>query len=284
MKKEDALKLSEEALFELAEALAAGKSEQLVAYLETMGRFHRYSFGNCMLIAKQRPTATQVAGFGAWKKLGRTVKKGEKGICILAPMIRKKKEESEDDKQTGVFGYRTVFVFDVSQTEGDELPEPNSISGDPGEQLHKLREVTSARGIELVYLEDLGGAEGRSKGGLIELRSGLTAAEDFSVLAHELAHESLHHSTDREKWPPKGIRELEAEAVAFVVSKAAGLTNALKQSADYIQSYQGDVEALTASLSRIQKTASGLITELESDSIEKRLQLTTPSNKKEYVY
>jgi len=283
MKREEATALSEQAIAELSAQLASGKTDELEKYLSSMSAFHNYSWGNILLIANQRPDATLVAGYRTWqKKHGRTVKKGERGICILAPMIRNK-DAKEDDEDGGVFGFRAVHVFDVSQTEGDELPKTNRVSGDPGERLCKLREVTASREIELVYLDDLGGAEGRSKGGVIELRCGLTAAEEFNTLAHELAHEALHHGVSRESRPPKRIRELEAEAVAFVVSKAAGLTNALKQSADYIQSYQGDAEKLSNSLARIQKAASALITELEADTTEERLPDTEPSQLKELV-
>lgn len=87
MKREDALEQSDKALAELAAELKAGKSEALIKYLDTMSQFHSYSFGNCMLIFCQMPTATIVAGFSRWKKLGRFVKKGEKGIGIMAPLI-----------------------------------------------------------------------------------------------------------------------------------------------------------------------------------------------------
>lgn len=266
MKKEDAMKLSEEALSELAKALAAGKSEQLVAYLETMGRFHRYSFGNCMLIANQHPTATRVAGFGAWKKLGRTVKKSEKGICILAPMMRKADSDKTEEAQS-LFGFRAVHVFDIVQTSGDELPEFARVSGDPGEKLQKLRQVVQDFGIELEYVDDLGGPEGISKGGTILLLSGLTPAADFVTLAHEYAHERMHRNIDRSKIP-KVVRELEAEAVAFVIAQSVNLNNTLAQSSDYIQLYSGDQKQLLHSLERVQKTASVILTELENLKVD----------------
>ena len=99
MKREDAAKLSDEMLAELSAELDAGKSDKLVKYLDAMSTFHNYSFGNCMLIAQQRPTATLVAGFHAWKKQGRSVAKGEKGICILAPMVRKADDDEEGDDE-----------------------------------------------------------------------------------------------------------------------------------------------------------------------------------------
>src|ERR1700731_1053625 len=114
----------------LIEQLEAGHSDALTAYLDTMSRFHNYSFGNILEIARQRPTATRVAGMYAWNQLGRKVIKGEKGIRILAPLIgvrRKNDREAEKDitkqNQPVLVGFRAVYVFDVSQTEGAELPE-----------------------------------------------------------------------------------------------------------------------------------------------------------------
>jgi hypothetical protein len=114
----------------LIEQLEAGHSEALTAYLNAMSRFHNYSFGNILEIARQRPDATRVAGFWKWKELGRSVKKGEKGIRILAPIIGvrgKKDEEAEKDLTRQnvpiLVGFRAAYVFDVSQTEGKELPE-----------------------------------------------------------------------------------------------------------------------------------------------------------------
>lgn len=263
MKRDDAKKLSDDALTELASHLAAGKSEELTRFLDTMSTFHNYSFGNCMLIGRQKPDATLVAGFHAWLKLGRCVKKGEKGICILAPMVGKKEAEDGSGETREVFGFRAVHVFDVSQTEGEELPDVNKISGDPGEKLGKLHATAETLGIALHYDDDLGGADGVSKGGEIVLVRGLTPAEEFNTLAHELAHEILHRGSERRELP-KTVKELEAEAVAYVVSKAAGLSNALKHASDYIQGHEGDKDQLAKSLERIQKTASLLLDSLES--------------------
>ncbi|QDV73206.1 ArdC-like ssDNA-binding domain-containing protein [Botrimarina mediterranea] len=266
MKKEEAKSLCDSALSELAAALAAGKSEELTRYLNTMSRFHHYSFGNCLLIARQRPTATRVAGFQAWKKLGRSVKKGEKGICILAPMVGKKEDE-EGNETKGVLGYRAVHVFDLAQTEGDELPDINRLSGEPGDHLERLVQYVSSLGIELGYEEHLDGADGVSMGGRIYLLSGLNQAEAYNTLAHELAHELMHKAEDR-KTLSKTVKELEAESVAYVVSHAAGLSGALKQSKDYIQCHQGDPEQLTASLGRIQQAASQILTGIEAQQLE----------------
>ena len=262
MKKDEAKKLSDNALKELADQLAQGKTAEFEKYLTTMSSFHNYSFGNCMLIGRQRPDATLVAGFQAWKKHGRNVKKGEKGICILAPLVGKKEAE-DGTSERDVFGFRAVHVFDVSQTDGDEMPDINRLSGEPGEQLLKLHQVVMSFGIAVKYEADLAGADGLSRGGTVEIREGLSPAEEFNTLAHELAHELLHRGKDR--WTiPKSVKELEAEAVAYVVCKATGLENSLKHSADYICSHEGDTEQLARSLERVQKTSSLILESLES--------------------
>src|ERR1700681_4020035 len=122
---------------ELIAQLEAGHSNALTAYLDAMSRFHNYSFGNVLEIARQRPDATRVAGLYAWNQLGRKVRKGEKGIRILAPIIgirRKTEKEAEKDitkQNTRVLvGFRNAYVFDVEQTDGAELPAMREISGD----------------------------------------------------------------------------------------------------------------------------------------------------------
>jgi hypothetical protein len=98
MKADEARKTTEDAFGELAAALEAGRSEKLTAFLAAMARFHRYSFGNVLLIATQRPDATHVAGFNAWRKLGRHVKRGERGLAIIAPIVHRKEEPTEDGR------------------------------------------------------------------------------------------------------------------------------------------------------------------------------------------
>src|SRR5438552_5821715 len=132
MNKEQAEKLSKDALDQLAGELEAGNSKRLTDYLATMARFPQYSFGNVMLIASQRPDATRVAGFHAWRKLGRFVRKGEKGIAILAPIVGRKEAHAADGDSKTVVGFRAAYVFDVAQTDGAPLPEPAEAGGDPG--------------------------------------------------------------------------------------------------------------------------------------------------------
>lgn len=271
MKAEQARKFADDALTNLAAALEAGKSEALTRYLATMARFHDYSFGNVLLICIQKPDATHVAGFRAWKKLGRHVKKGEKGIAIIAPMLIRPKDgdgtisrlPSEDDGDRSFLRFKAVYVFDVSQTDGEPLPEFARVNGNPNGHTERLKALVASKDIALEYADNLLGAYGRSSGGRIELCTGLSPAEEFSVLAHELAHEMLHKD-DRRNGTSKTIRETEAEAVAFVVCQAIGLdTNTA--AADYIQLYAGDKNTLAGSLDHIQKTAAEIIAAVRDD-------------------
>lgn len=262
MKREEALALAERGVDELIVALEQGKSERLLEYLTFQAKFHHYSFNNCLLIAIQKPDATFVAGFQRWKELGRYVRKGEKGIMILAPLVKRGNRSDvsavEDEEVVArLIGFRATHVFDVSQTEGDELPQFSVITGNPGELIEAVQQLVRDRGIELRFEDFLGGADGVSEGGKISIRRGLPAAEEFSVTVHELAHELLHR-TERRKETTKSIRELEAEAVAFIVCRATGL-DGLERSSDYIQLYRGDKELLLASLAHIQRVASQII-------------------------
>jgi len=271
MNRDEALKKSEEALSALAAELQQGKSDAMVKYLDLISQFHQYSFGNCMLIALQMPTATHVAGFHRWKQLGRWVKKGEKGIAILAPMIsRRKKEEgasnsdSEQESTPMVYGFRTVFVFDVSQTDGADLPAFAGLAGDPGGLQAKLESFIRSLGIGFDYVEHLGGANGVSLDGRIEVVDSLLPAQKFSTSVHELAHELLHRGDRREK-TTKTVRETEAEAVAYAVCRWAGLDCSTRAS-DYIQLYAGDEKLLAQSMDLIRDVAATVITALTSDS------------------
>jgi hypothetical protein len=260
MNTEQAKKLSENALNRLMEALEKGQSEALKNYLSVMSRFHNYSWGNCLMIYSQRSNATHVAGFYGWLKLRRYVRKREKGIVILAPMVGRKQTTNGDlaeDEETRVFGFRAAHVFDVSQTEGEPLPEFATINGNPSGYTEKLQAFVASRAIELEYSEGIAPAKGLSSGGKIVLLPDLSPAEHFAVLAHEAAHELLHKSQRRAKTTPT-VRETEAEAVAFVVSTAIGLDIG-SASSDYIQMYDGDEETLAESLTLVQQTASDIL-------------------------
>lgn len=261
MKADQARTIIDQAVQRLIESLERGQSNALVKYIAAMSRFHRYSFGNLMLILSQKPDASHVAGFRTWKTLGRYVRKGEKGIVIIAPMVLRKRSdegqgETERDDNARLLRFKAAYVFDISQTDGDPLPEPERVAGDPGQFADRLVEFVAQKGIVLEYADIPGSTDGLSTGGKIVIDQGLQPADRFSVTVHELAHELLHRGDDRPV--QRTVRETEAEAVAHIVCSAIGL-DVGQASSDYIRLYSGDKETLVASLDRIQRTASAIL-------------------------
>jgi len=267
------------AVEQLVRQVEAGESELLEEYLKAMAKFRQYSVGNAILIGFQKPDATHVAGFRTWQQLGRHVKKGERGIAIMAPIVYRSKTGPEEDgeeqaEDETVRAFKTVHVFDISQTDGKPLPEFARVDGDPGVYAERLKGYVSGRGIEVEYNKAMGSADGMSSGGLIRLKKGLSAAEEFSVLVHELAHEMLHK--DRDNMPKdKKVRETEAEAVAFVVCCGVGL-DVSSASSDYIQLYNGEKKTLLESLERIQRTAAQILEAITRKS-QSRFQIGNTS-------
>lgn len=255
MKVEQAKQVASKAIEELTQALERGHSGKLKEYLAAMARFHRYSLYNVMLIASQRPDATRVAGYHKWREFGRFVKKGAKGIFILAPILAKKTAEQDslaEDTARVAVGFRAVYVFDLSDTEGEPLPELANTQGDPAGYTERLKNFVLQRSIQLEYSEAIYPAQGQCSPGKIILLPGRAPAEEFATLAHEIAH-SLLHQQERRASTTKSVRETEAEAVAFVVCEAIGLK--AESSADYIQLYTGDKETLTESLEHVQRAS-----------------------------
>ena len=257
-------RLAGRAIDELIAAVEAGHSDSLKAYLAMQARLYEYSCGNVLRILIQRPSATRVAGYCAWQRLGRHVRRGAKAIRIVAPVtVRKRGDDKGDEPATAAF--KAACVFDVSQTEGFPVPQFARVGGEPGGHLDRLKGFIADRGIALRYSTATGSADGMSAGGRIVVKTGLALATEFSVLAHELAHELLHHGKEA-RTQSKKVLETEAEAVAFVVCEAIGLdTNSA--ASDYIQLYQGDKETLVASLERIQRTAATIIRGVASGAV-----------------
>jgi hypothetical protein len=253
----------------LIEQLEAGKSETLTAYLGAMSRFHNYSFGNILAIARQKPTATHVAGIRSWNELGRFVKKGERGIQILAPMVgyRRKdaaEQESDTKRQPVLIGFRAVYVFDIAQTEGADLPEfDHSITGEVGGNRDRLIAFLAQQNIRLEFNEKIAPALGVSYGGKIALLPGQSKAEEFTTLVHETAHELLHKA-ERRTMTTATVRETEAEAVAFIVGQAVGLEMGTASS-DYIQLYHGNAALLAESLEVIQRTSAVILAAIRTE-------------------
>jgi len=249
----------------------ARQSEEMTRWLSTLAKFHRYSFGNIMLIASQRPDATQVAGIKTWNKLGRRVKKGEKGIKILVPVLVKKKNEDEDevddevDDEDNVLFFRTGYVFDISQTEGEPLPnEPKWWSdGDaPAELLERIVTAIEADGIAVRIVEKTiagGDARGVSIGGLIQVIQDATPLSRASTLIHEWAHEIRRRNPDDAQ--PREVEEVIVEAVAYAVLAHYGLNP--KNNATYVALWQGGKDYLRQNMKIIKRLVSEIIEKIE---------------------
>lgn len=246
---------------------AARKSETFLRWLTTMAQFHNYSWNNQLLIALQRPSATRVAGFHSWKKLGRNVKKGEKGIAILAPCLYRRTVEEEDEPITvkRLSGFRAVFVFDIDQTDGERLPSLVTSASEGGEDLLPLLEIATAKlSISLSYEEpNEPGLQGYSMGGRIVVRKSLSNAAKCAVLVHEVAHELLHQNDNRPEALKKSRaqRELEAEATAYVVMHHFGIQHV---AALYLATYAVSGEQLRSALETISTTVKTILEAVES--------------------
>ena len=278
MKREDAIKMAEEKLQELAQALEQGRSQVLEDYLAAVAKLHKYSFQNLMLIASQCPEAVHVAGFHTWRSMDRTVKKGESGIAILAPLIRRANkedrttanigaradgQETKTDDSSDPMGYRVVYVFDISQTEGKDFSPVTPIPNANAHALNRLEGACEQVGIVVETAKLCWGTHGVSKVGRVLIQKGLSEATRFSTLAHEVAHELMHSEQDRRLGQLSTRQmEVEAEAVAFVVCTAHGI-DCRDQSRDYIHLWNGDAKLLLKSMNRIQQTAAKILDLME---------------------
>jgi antirestriction protein ArdC len=266
MKVEDVRQITNKALEELAASLETGHSEVLTTYLKTMALFSKYSLNNLFLIARQGPDAHRVAGYQTWRKLGRFVRKGEKGIAIIAPLVRRKPEEEIEatENERFIAGFKVAHIFSEEQTEGEPLPEIGTVTGDPGYHLSRLENFVRINGIELRYSDEIAPARGMAEKGKITLLPQQTAAETFATLVHEVAHSELHFG-DRRKETTKRIRETEAESVAYVVCSAIGLETGTAAQ-DYVGLYGGDSKLLLESLQYIQQAANRILTAIAPDN------------------
>lgn len=238
-------------------------SETLQSYLHTLARFHRYSWNNVILILIQRPDATRVAGYKTWQKLGRQVERGEKGLAIFYPLLKKEPGESGEET-TRLVGFRVGHVFDVAQTSGDPLPEPPTWTniGNEGDLVaQRLTRVAESLGIQVLTRELPGAVQGTSNGGIITLREGLSPKGRACTLAHELAHELLHQryaseAPATEADQARQEREIEAEATAYTVCRYFGLET---NSPNYLALWAADSAAIQARLARITYAAQRIL-------------------------
>lgn len=243
---------------------AVRDSDRFREYLAFCGRFHKYSFANQMLIWTQKPNAQLVAGFHTWLTLGRHVRKGEKGIMILAPMTHKRKADSQDDESeehTHLY-FRPVYVFEVTQTEGDELPSPvEKLKGDDVGRWGRLADVACAEGLtvsrEARPDESANGFYVRTER-RIWVSPSLEPLQAVKTLAHELSHHLARHN---EKQHSRDEAEMVAESSAFVVMAHLG-SDSGEYSFGYLASW-GDAKLFRQRLQDIHETAEALICKLE---------------------
>lgn len=262
----------EQLMNQLAEEVEALKtSEGWRRWMQTASRFHRYSLRNQLLIAMQRPDATRVAGFTTWKSRGRSVREGEKGIAILAPTVRKVTEEASEPKGDGdesikkvLTGFRVAHVFDVSQTNGEELPElawPVLDMDGCDETLRLLVGAATAAGfaVEFVDDHDRGSSRGwyRSDNRSITVVDTYPAADKCATLVHEVAH-GLDPRCNGDLTSTRAERELLAESVAYIVGTRLGLP-VNEAATRYVASWGAD----TGSLDKIAGDALSIATQLD---------------------
>ena len=264
------------------------ESDKYKDYLTCMSKFHNYSFNNTLLIAMQRPDATLVAGFNAWReKHGRMVKKGEKGIRILAPykyaVEAEPEHEGEEPKIIERTGFKPAYVFDVSQTEGKELPSiaVNELSGDVDDYNKLIRALRIVCPVPVDFEDIEGGSKGyfSDSENRIAIKRVMSQVQTIKTLVHETAHAILHSSAAEDKDNPvdRRTKEVEAESIAFTVCKRYGLDTE-GYSFGYIAGWSSgkDTKELKASLERIKDTADKMITGIDK-SIEKQTLLETAS-------
>jgi len=272
----------------------ARASEQFQRWLDVQSKFHDYSVNNQLLILRQMPEATTVAGYHTWQDMGRQVQSGESAIWIWAPIITEKcpecgnaesyhdceghtcsfHEESDPDEwDRGVVGFRPTSVFDVSQTEGEPLPELETAAHGDGEELMTaLREAVDDLGIHLEVVAPSNWTHGEARGicprrspvdcePVIEVRDRENCADLARTTIHEIAHAQLH--MDVEESDENAKREVEAEAVAYTVGRHFGLD--VSNSAFYLASWSDEpASSLHDRLDRISATAQTIIERVEA--------------------
>jgi hypothetical protein len=248
-------------------------------FLDTAARFHRYSFWNTVAILCQRPDATRVAGYQAWRRLDRQVRRGERGIRILAPCTYRVQDEgnADDPGRLVLRGWRVATVFDLAQTDGEPLPEPPVTildGGAPAGLRDQLAALIRTDGYEFTVAPMPTGTPAGALGVTdhatrhVTVRNDLPDAQKAKTTAHELAHVRLHRGRDTDR----STAEIEAESVAFVVCGAVGLaTDAY--SFGYLASWaSGDIDAVRATGERVITCARAVLDGLGVDHFPPRAE------------
>ena len=267
--------------------------DKYAQYLQTMSKFHRYSFNNTLLIAMQRPDATLVTGYRNWQSMGRQVKKGEKGITILAPAPIKRKREQEildqnrkplldadgkprtEEVEVVIPRFKPTTVFDISQTDGEpiETLAPEELTEAVADYDLFMKAITAVSPVPIRFDEIAGEAKGYYNSGdkEIVIQKGMSESQTIKTAIHETGHARLHDKDIMEK---QGIekdrltKEVEAESVAYCVCSAFGVDTS-EYSFPYIAGWSSnrDMKELKASMDIIRKTAGEMIDEL-SDNLQ----------------
>lgn len=237
-----------------------------------MARFHKYSVNNTMLIFLQRPEASYINSYSGWKSVGRMVRKGEKGIRIIAPVTVKVQKESENDPsglrtaEEKVVAFRTAYVFDLSQTEGKELPLLNNkeLIGNVSQYakiMDAIRQISPVpiRFGDLNSITTKGYYDHTNR--LIMIRKGMSELHTVKTAIHELTHALLHSEKTADK--SSFIKETVAESVAYVVCNALGLDTG-EYSFPYLASWSEShtPHELKNSLFTVRRTADSLINKI----------------------
>lgn len=269
----------------LAQVLKEGvkdyfKSDTYKQYLLAMSKFHNYSPLNIQMILKQNPNASYVASFKKWKdEFSRSVNKGEKALRIFAPITVKKRDPKtneplldKDGNEQTYTSFKLVPVFDVSQTDGKELPKPvYELKGsyqDYGNLYKSAKEVSEANGVPISFSENTKGAKGYYSpvSNEIVIKKGLSEQHTLKTIFHEMAHSDLHNFEKRAETPFNlSTAELQAESVAFVVSSHYGLDTS-EYSFGYLASWTQDLKGLSdleGQIKIVQKEADSLISRID---------------------
>ena len=278
-------------------------SEMYTTYLRTMAKFHNYSFNNTLLIAMQRPDATLVAGFNAWKnKFNRYVKKGEKGIQIIAPALIKEVEEREKiDKDTGLAvlnengepemerveyvipRFRVTTVFDVSQTDGEPIPslEVNELTASVKDYALLTAAIEQVSPVPMRFDKIEGDAKGYYSDADKEIciQVGMGESQTIKTMIHEVAHAMLHNSDfmkQRGEEKDQLTKETEAESIAFTVCSALGIDTS-DYSFPYVASWASgkEMKELKDSMDTIRLTAADFLEKLETAVAERSAERMT---------
>lgn len=216
--------------------------EGWLEYLAFQAKFYNYSFRNSMLIQAQNPSANHVAGFNAWKKMGRHVKKGQKSIKIFGPCFYKEEDEETGEKKDVIRGFRLISVFDILQTDGDKSKLPTLVSGikvDKEDYSALYQDLLSKVDI-LVTESQEDSSNGGSKGHYVLSNPEIVVKRNsytqmIKTLFHEYAHH-VHITRKMEGSDDKGYKEIVAESVAYIVSQRFGLDTS-DYSLQYINSW-----------------------------------------------